>query len=210
MRKNQVILDEAARSVRRAFLSSVAGSATMLGVIGVAGAYGMPEHLSAHSLSNALTTLQIKLTPMVDAAAPAVERATVAADHLKQRLQSVSIESDDEVVLQVPRVMLASAGPVRIVEPSRIEKLSAPVSQPVAPQTDVIANDFVAMPEAPVVTVETPAPVVAEKPVAKPVEKTEPAPIVTAALPPPAKPEPAKPAPKFKLAKAQPTKSEPG
>lgn len=217
MRKNQIILDEASRSVRRAFIGSFGGSVTMLGVIGVAGAYGMPERISAHSLSNALTTLQIKLTPMVDAAAPAVERATVAADHLKQRMQSVSIESDDEVVLQVPRVMLASAGPVRIVERSRIEKLSAPVSEPVAPPTDVIAKDFVAMPEAPVaVTVEPPAPAAVEKPAAvavetpaaKPVEKAEPAPIVTAALP--AKPEIAKPAPvKSKLAKAEPTKTEP-
>ena len=34
MRKNQIILDEAARSVRRAFVGSLAGSATMLGVIG--------------------------------------------------------------------------------------------------------------------------------------------------------------------------------
>jgi spore germination cell wall hydrolase CwlJ-like protein len=207
MRKNQIILDEAARSVRRAFLSSVAGSATMLGVIGVAGAYGVPERLSAHSLSNALTTLQIKLTPMVDAAAPAVERATVAADHLKQRMQSVSIESDDEIILQVPRVMLAAAGPVRIVAPSRIERLSAPVSQPVALQTDVIA-----IPEAPVtVTVEKPvatpvekvvaAPaekpvaVVVEKPVAKPADKFEPAPVVTAALSAPVKPESVKPEP---------------
>src|SRR5690349_17020617 len=94
MRKNQIILDDAARSVRRAFLSSVAGSATMLGVIGVAGAYGMPERLSAHSLSSALTTLQIKLTPMVDAAQPAVERAEAVAGSFKQRVQSVAIESD--------------------------------------------------------------------------------------------------------------------
>ena len=62
MRNNQIILDEAARGVRRAFIGSVAGSVTMLGVIGVAGAYGMPERLSAQSLSTALTSLQIKLT----------------------------------------------------------------------------------------------------------------------------------------------------
>lgn len=189
MRKNQIILDEAARSVRRAFVSSVAGSATMLGVIGVAGAYGMPERLSTQSLSTALTSLQIKLTPMVDAAQPAVARAEAVAGSFKQRVQSVAIESDDEVILQVPRVMLASAGPVRIVEPSRVQELSAPVSQPVAPPTDVIA-----MPEAPVA-------VTVEKPAAIPVEKAEPAPTVTASLPAPvmsepAKSEPAVPAPK--------------
>src|SRR5262249_27004887 len=138
MRKNQIILDEAARSVRRTFVSSVAGSATMLGVIGAAGAYGMPEHLSAHSLSTALTTLQIKLTPMVQPAQPAVQRAAVVADNFKRRVRSVDIESDDEVILQVPRVRLASAGPVRTFQPSRIEALSAPVSQPVAPPADVI------------------------------------------------------------------------
>src|ERR1043165_7288332 len=108
MRKNQLILDEASRSVRRAFIGSLGGSATMLGVIGVAGAYGMPERLSAQSLSTALTTLQFKLTPMVEAAQPAVERAESVADSFKQRAQSAAIESDDEVILQVPRVMLAS------------------------------------------------------------------------------------------------------
>jgi hypothetical protein len=206
MRKNQIILDEAARSVRRAFVGSVAGSATMLGVIGVAGAYGMPERLSAQSLSSALTSLQIKLTPMVDAAQPAVERAEAVADSFRQRVQSVAIESDDEIILQVPRVMLASAGPVRIVEPSRVQALAAPVSEPVAPPMDVIA-----MPEAPLaVTVEKPVPVAVERPIEKPAPvvakvdppkakletKPEPAPIVIAALPAPVEAAPAMPAPK--------------
>ena len=196
MRKNQIILDEAARSVRRAFVGSVAGSVTMLGVVGVAGAYGMPERLSAHSLSTALTSLQLKLTPMVDAAQPAVDRATVVAGKFKRRMQPVEIESDDEVVLQVPRVLLASAGPVRTVEPSRIEALAKPVSAPVAPPADVIA-----MPEAPLIVplAEKPATVPAEKSVAVPVEKPEPAPTVTAALSvansEPVKSEPVMPAP---------------
>ena len=232
MRKNQIILDEAARSVRRTFVGSLAGSATMLGVIGAAGAYGMPERLSAHSLSTALTTLQIKLTPMVDAAQPAVERAAVVADNFKKRVQSVQIESDDEVILQVPRVMLASAGPVRTAEPSRVQELSAPVSQPVAPPDDVIAmaSDPVAAPaaEKPVaVAIEKPAakPVVAEQPMfekpapveaAKPVtvavekpasvpaEKPEPAPMVTAALTAPAKSEPVKSEPVMPVPPAPP------
>src|ERR1043166_2720677 len=92
MRKNQIILDEAARSVRRAFVGSVAGSVTMLGVVGVAGAYGMPERLSAHSLSTALTTLQLKLTPMVDAAQPAVDRATAVADNFKRGMRPAEIK----------------------------------------------------------------------------------------------------------------------
>ena len=44
MRNNKAILDEAARSVRRTFVGSVAGSITMLAVVGAAGAYGMPEN----------------------------------------------------------------------------------------------------------------------------------------------------------------------
>ncbi len=199
MRKNQIILDDAARSVRRAFVGSVAGSVTMLGVVGVAGAYGLPERLSGQSLSNALTSLQMKLTPMVDAAGPAVERASAVAENLTRRVQPIAIESDDEVILQVPRVMLASAGPVRIVEPSRIEALAKPVSTPVAPPTDVIA-----MPEAPAMAplAEKPMTKPAEKPIAVlvPVEKPEPAPrrpahAMAGAMPDVASQPPAVPAP---------------
>ena len=123
MRKNQIILDEAARGVRRAFIGSVAGSATMLGVIGVAGAYGMPERLSAQSLSTALTSLQLKFTPMVDGAGPIVDRAMVMAAHVAPKPRSIAIESDDEVILQVPRsplqgFALAAATPDQIAEPS--------------------------------------------------------------------------------------------
>src|SRR5262245_44367920 len=145
MRKNQIILDEAARSVRRAFVGSLAGSATMLGVIGVAGAYGMPERLSAHSLSTALTSLQIKLTPVVDNAGPIVDRAKVMAASVAPKPRSIAIESDDEVILQVPRFALASVSPVQVVEPSRIQAIAAPI----APPADAATADIIAMPKPP-------------------------------------------------------------
>ena len=53
MRNNKAILDEAARSVRRTFIGSVAGTTTMLAVVGAAGAYGMPEKLTTQALSAA-------------------------------------------------------------------------------------------------------------------------------------------------------------
>src|SRR5262245_8929082 len=163
MRKNQIILDEAARSVRRAFVGSLAGSATMLGVIGVAGAYGMPERLSAHSLSTALTSLQMKLTPMTDSAGPIVDRAMTMAANVAPKPRSIAIESDDEVILQVPRIMLASAAPGQIVELSRVPAIAAPITPP----ADDAAADVIAMPKAPM-----------EAPVAAPAVTAAPAAVV--------------------------------
>jgi hypothetical protein len=176
MRKNQIILDEAARGVRRAFIGSVAGSATMLGVIGVAGAYGMPDRLSAQSLSTALTSLQMKLTPMVDSAGPIVDRAMVMAAHVAPKPRSIAIESDDEVILQVPRseaprFALAAVSPDQIVEPSRVQAIAAPITPPVEAMADVIA-----MPTPP-----TAAPV--EKPVIAPVKTAAPAPVAPVVAP---------------------------
>ena len=102
----------------------------MLGVIGVAGAYGMAERLSAQSLSTALTSLQIKLTPMTDSAGPIVDRAMTMAASVAPKPRSIAIESDDEVILQVPRFALASATPMQIVEPSRMQAIAAPITRP--------------------------------------------------------------------------------
>jgi spore germination cell wall hydrolase CwlJ-like protein len=207
MRKNQIILDEAARGVRRAFIGSVAGSATMLGVIGVAGAYGMPERLSAQSLSTALTSLQIRLTPMVDSAGPIVDRAMVMAAHVAPKPRSIAIESDDEVILQVPRAQaqgfaLAAASPAQVVEPSRVQAIAAPITPP----AEAAFADVIAMPKPPVAApVEKPVAAPVEKPVAAPVKAAEPAPaapvvatpaepVITAALPAPAIPVPSRPA----------------
>jgi spore germination cell wall hydrolase CwlJ-like protein len=173
MRKNQIILDEAARGVRRAFIGSIAGSATMLGVIGVAGAYGMPERLSAQSLSTALTSLQIRLTPMVDSAGPIVDRAMVMAAHVAPKPRSVAIESDDEVILQVPRseaprFALAAASPTQVVEASRVQAIAAPITPP----AESAVADVIALP-----TPAAAAPV--DKPAVAPVKTAAPAPVAT-------------------------------
>ena len=60
MRNNKAILDEVARSVRRTFIGSVAGTTAMFAVIGAAGAYGMPEKLTAQALSAAMAKFNIK------------------------------------------------------------------------------------------------------------------------------------------------------
>jgi hypothetical protein len=60
MRTNKAILDEAARSVRRTFIGSVAGTIGMFAVVGAAGAYGMPEKLTAQALSAAMARLNFK------------------------------------------------------------------------------------------------------------------------------------------------------
>src|SRR5438477_12551228 len=59
MRNNKAILDDAARSVRRTFIGSVAGSVTMLAVVGAAGAYGMPDKLMAQALSLAMAKFNV-------------------------------------------------------------------------------------------------------------------------------------------------------
>jgi spore germination cell wall hydrolase CwlJ-like protein len=191
MRKNQIILDEAARSVRRAFVGSLAGSATMLGVIGVAGAYGVPDRLSAQSLSTALTSLQIKLTPMTDSAGPIVDRAKAMAASVAPKPRSIAIESDDEVILQVPpRFALASAAPAQIVELSRVRAIAAPITPP----TDPASADVMAMPK--------------KAPVAAPAEPPAAAPVVTAAPAAPVESPKTEPA-KTEQAKTESPKTEP-
>ena len=60
MRNNKAILDEAARSVRRTFIGTVAGTIGMFAVVGAAGAYGMPENLTAQALSAAMAKFNLK------------------------------------------------------------------------------------------------------------------------------------------------------
>src|SRR5438034_8979797 len=61
MRNNKAILDEAARSVRRTFIGSVAGTLGMLAVIGAAGAYGTSDKVTVQAVSAAMAKLSIKL-----------------------------------------------------------------------------------------------------------------------------------------------------
>src|SRR4051794_39647733 len=92
MRNNKAILDEAARSVRRTFIGSVAGSVTMLAVVGAAGAYGMPEKLTAQAFSAAMAKLNFKLPSKPAHAEPMIEQPVRVADNA--RLGAVSPVSD--------------------------------------------------------------------------------------------------------------------
>jgi len=105
VRNNKIMLDEAARSVRRTFLGSIAGTFGMLAVVGAAGAYGMPERLNVQSLSVALTTWHTKFTPMVERAAPMVGRAVMIASDMTQRAPAPVIAqiSDEAIELWVSR-----------------------------------------------------------------------------------------------------------
>src|SRR6478735_1663692 len=118
MRNNKAILDEAARSVRRTFIGSAAGTLTMLAVVGAAGAYGMPEKLTAQALSAAMAKLSVKFPH--EAAAPAAERPVVVAHNTLPRSSSpvspVSDAAPDDPVVQTA----APAAPVVTPPPSLV------------------------------------------------------------------------------------------
>jgi spore germination cell wall hydrolase CwlJ-like protein len=164
MRNNKAILDEAARSVRRTFVGSVAGSIGMLAVVGAAGAYGMPEKLTTQALSAAMTKLNMKFLKM-EHAAPATERPVQIADNVKLRAMSPvsDIGPEDTIVRAVPQA---------------VTEVAPPAVAPAAQNTSVVAKTLPAIQAAPGRN-----PFTANDP--------EPAPAVTASLMPHALPEPA-------------------
>src|SRR3954452_2055220 len=83
MRNNKAILDEAARSVRRTFIGSIAGTTAMLAVVGAAGAYGMPEKLTTQALSAAMAKFKIKFPAPAEAAVAVIERPVKVAENTK-------------------------------------------------------------------------------------------------------------------------------
>ncbi len=175
MRNNKAILDEAARSVRRTFIGSVAGTLTMLAVVGAAGAYGMPENLTAQALSVAMAKLNIKFPATAESAVAVIERPVKVADNSKtvavSPVSDVAPEESDvapeeSIARTVPQVVaVVPAAPV--------------IATPAAPAAPVIA---------PAATVA--APVVEAAPVRNPfaAADAEPAPTVTASLAPSAAP----------------------
>src|SRR5436305_13864596 len=100
MRNNKAILDEAARSVRRTFIGSVAGTLTMLAVVGAAGAYGMPENLTAQALSVAMAKLNIKFPTTAESAVAVIERPVKVADNSK----TVAVSPVSDVAPEEPDV----------------------------------------------------------------------------------------------------------
>jgi len=86
MRNNKAILDEAARSVRRTFIGSVAGTTAMFAVVGAAGAYGMPENLTAHALSLAMAKFNMKLPAPAESAEVAFRTSAYSFKALAEAL----------------------------------------------------------------------------------------------------------------------------
>ena len=132
MRNNKAILDEAARSVRRTFIGSVAGSVVMLAVVGAAGAYGMPEKLTAQAFTVAMAKFNFKFAPKPEHTAPPVEQPTKLAANTK--LQALSPVSDamlqNSVVVTLPPVAAVAAPPLRVAAAALSPKCSEPAPAP--------------------------------------------------------------------------------
>ena len=181
MRNNKAILDEAARSVRRTFIGSVAGTVTMLAVVGAAGAYGMPEKLTAQALSAAMAKFNMKFPALAEPAVAVIARPLKVADNTKIVTKIVAVSPVSDVAPEEPVVR------------------TVPQVVAVAPAAPVIAPPMIAAPDrspcragdadrAPAATVA--APVVEAAPVRNPFTAAdpEPAPTVTASLAPSAAP----------------------
>jgi hypothetical protein len=120
MRNNKAILDEAARSVRRTFIGSVAGTTAMLGVVGAAGAYGMPENLTAQALTAAMMKLNVKFAPKVERADATTGHPVQVAENLKPRAASPvsDVVLEDSIVRTIPQVAaLATPAAVPAIAP---------------------------------------------------------------------------------------------
>src|SRR3954464_2668650 len=186
MRNNKAILDEAARSVRRTFIGSVAGTTVMLAVVGAAGAYGMPENLTAQALSAAMAKFNVKFPAMAEHAEAAVERPVKLAQNTKVAAASpvFDVTPDEPVVRTVPQVITeAPVAALEIASPAPV--MAAPVLSAPAVAKSVVGAPVIA---APAVTAAAP---VERAPVRNPftAAELEPAPTVTA------NPTPSAPAP---------------
>jgi hypothetical protein len=131
---NRTALDEATRSVRRTFIASTLGSLSMLGVVGAAGAYGLPESLNEKSLTAALLSLRTTVTPMVERATPIIARAMqIANEQMAPATASVVVPVPPRAEATAPPI--AAASPVATVAadaPAMFELASVDPAQPAA------------------------------------------------------------------------------
>ncbi len=185
MRNNKAILDEAARSVRRTFIGSVAGTLTMLAVVGAAGAYGMPENLTAQALSAAMAKFNMKFPATAEPAVAVIERPLKVAENTKVVTASpvLDVTPEQPVARTVPQAVLVAP-----VEPTVVAPVVPAIAMPVAPAAPAFAAAATPVIAAPAVTVA--APVLEAAPVRNPfaAADAEPAPMVTASLAPNAAP----------------------
>jgi hypothetical protein len=159
MRTNKAILDEAARSVRRTFIGSVAGTIGMFAVVGAAGAYGMPENLTAQALSAAMARLSFKFPREPVQAEPAmvvaqlvpktqrpVSQASVAPP--KTSIVPVVSPAPDPMPLReasVPELppIVPAVEPAQELAPKRTASLAPPALPDVAPRHTLIEAPMV-------------------------------------------------------------------
>jgi hypothetical protein len=185
MRNNKAILDEAARSVRRTFIGSVAGTLTMLAVVGAAGAYGMPENLTAQALSAAMAKFNMKFPATAEPAVAVIERPVKVAESTKVVTASpvFDVTPEEPVVRTVPQAVMVAP-----VEPTVVAPIAPAIAMPVAPAAPAFAAPAAPVIAAPAVTAA--APVLEAAPVRNPfaAADAEPAPMVTASLAPSAAP----------------------
>jgi spore germination cell wall hydrolase CwlJ-like protein len=142
MRNNKAILDEAARSVRRTFVGSVAGSIGMLAVVGAAGAYGMPEKLTTQALSAAMAKFHVKF-PGVEHAAPGLDRLVQIADNAKLRV-ATDAAPEDAIVRTVPQVVAEvapHAAPVGAIQHTTTVAKTSPAAEAAPVKNPFTAND---------------------------------------------------------------------
>jgi spore germination cell wall hydrolase CwlJ-like protein len=153
MRNNKAILDEAVRSVRRTFIGSVAGTVGMLAVVGAAGAYGMPEKLTAHAFTLALSSLispaAQRQPAVVAGTASAVDRVVKVAENVTQRDVMPVVEP-----AAPPRAPVVRTMPELPLEPAPAPVPQSPVTAPqetpaALPQETAMVSSPAVVPVAP-------------------------------------------------------------
>jgi spore germination cell wall hydrolase CwlJ-like protein len=127
MRNNKAILDEAARSVRRTFIGSVAGTIGMFAVVGAAGAYGMPENLTAQALSAAMARFNFRFPREPVQAEPAVVVAQLVSKTQRHVSQAPAAPAKPSIVSDVSIVPVVSRTP----DPPPLREASAAELLPV-------------------------------------------------------------------------------
>jgi hypothetical protein len=206
MRNNKAILDEAARSVRRTFIGSVAGTAAMFAVVGAAGAYGMPEKLTAQALSAAMAKFNIKLPAAAETAVAMIERPVKVAENTKPAPVSPVFDvmpeepvmrAAPQVVTEVPSAPAPAASMIAVPTPAPVVAAPAIAAAPAIVTPVAPAAPAIATPVAPPMTVVEKSAAIEVAPAveAAPARNAftapdpEPAPTVTASLGPIAAPE---------------------
>jgi spore germination cell wall hydrolase CwlJ-like protein len=150
LHNKKAILDEAARSVRRTFIGSVAGSLGMLLVVGAAGAYGMPERLTVTALAAAIAGFNTAFPHAAELAkpitehvmpftakAPAPETTAALPSHETKTRPVVTEVRDAPAVLPSPQhrsdAPAASVAPAAVPAPLVFEQPRLEEIKPLAP-----------------------------------------------------------------------------